>query len=109
MKTDFEKYKLIHDFMYPIVGLKSWITENCYNNVFKEDWNVLMEVIKKIEAFTDNENCSMYNFKQESVFVEIIDNHTSETIVELDADTKREAAYNAVVEFIEWQDKNSII
>lgn len=48
--TEFEKYKLVHKFITK-EDLKSWVVESNYLNIFKEDWNALMPVVEKIEAF----------------------------------------------------------
>ena len=65
-----------------------------------------MPVIDKIESFTDDLNQCRYNVEIEQCFVCIIDNHNSEDIIELDADKKIDAVYQAVVEFIKFYNKN---
>lgn len=67
---------------------------------FHSDWNWLMQVIEKIESFEDENRCSKYNVEIQQSFVSIIDNQTSDFIYDRDANTKLEAVYNAVVEFI---------
>ena len=78
---------------------------------FHSDWNWLMSVVEKIENLQDENNCAIYNVQIEQSFTEIIDNHTSETIIyDIDADSKIEAVYNTVIEFIKWyneQNKNN--
>ena len=78
---------------------------------FHSDWNWLMSVVEKIENLQDENNCAIYNVQIEQSFTEIIDNHTSETIIyNIDADSKIEAVYNTVIEFIKWyneQNKNN--
>ena len=78
---------------------------------FHSDWNWLMRVVEKIENLQDENNCAIYNVQIEQSFTEIIDNHTSETIIyDIDADSKIEAVYNTVIEFIKWyneQNKNN--
>lgn len=70
---------------------------------FHTDWNWLMSVVEKIENLQDENNCAIYNVQIEQSFTEIIDNHTSETIIyNIDADSKIEAVYNTVIEFIKW-------
>ena len=70
---------------------------------FHSDWNWLMSVVEKIENLQDENNCAIYNMQIEQSFTEIIDNHTSETIIyDIDADSKIEAVYNTVIEFIKW-------
>lgn len=103
-------YQLFTDFTFSKLDdseINEGFTKNDSYYILKDsllyysyDW--LMPVVEKIESFIDGKNCCIYNFKQEQSFVEIVNNHTSETIVELDADTKLEAAYKAVVEFIKW-------
>jgi hypothetical protein len=70
--------------------------------LFHLDWNWLMKVVDKIESFEDNNRCAKYNINIEQSFVEIIDKNTDDTIVETDADTKTQATYNAVIEFIKY-------
>lgn len=90
------------------------IIDSKYKNVwygeknlkFNTSWNWLMPVIDKIESFTDDLNQCRYNVEIEQCFVCIIDNHNSEDIIELDADKKIDAVYQAVVEFIKFYNKN---
>ena len=70
--------------------------------LFDTDWNWLMVVVEKIENMEDENRCSKYNFEMVQTFVEIIDNNNSDTIVEIDKNTKIQATYKAVVEFIKW-------
>ena len=77
---------------------------------FHSNWNWLMSVVEKIENLQDENNCAIYNVQIEQSFTEIIDNHTSETIVEVDSNSKIEAVYQSCVEFIKWyneQNKNN--
>ena len=74
---------------------------------FHSDWNWLMEVVEKIENLQDENNCAIYNVQTEQCFVEIIINHTSETIVEVDSNSKIQAVYRACVEFIKWYNKQN--
>ncbi|HEY6143775.1 MAG TPA: hypothetical protein VIV55_10225 [Flavobacterium sp.] len=69
---------------------------------FHSDWGRLMKVVSKIEGFEDENRFTKYNFDIVQSFIEITEVHTSETIVELDRDTKIEAVYDACVEFIKW-------
>jgi hypothetical protein len=74
---------------------------------FNSSWNWIMLVVEKIENIkedNDHRICK-YNFLQEQSFIEIIENHTSITIVELDEDTKLEASYKAVIKFINYYNK----
>ena len=70
--------------------------------LFDTDWNWLMVVVEKIENMEDENRCSKYNFEMVQTFVEIIDNNNSDTIVEIDKNTKIQATYKAVVDFIKW-------
>ena len=74
---------------------------------FHSDWNWMMRVIEKIENLQDENNCAIYNVQIEQCFVEIIINHTSETIVEVDSNSKIQAVYNACVEFIKWYNEQN--
>jgi len=101
MNTTVENNKLIAEFMEDVNKL-------LHNNIFispyqyHSDWNVLLEVVEKIESFEDENRQAKYNFQIEQSFVSIIDNNTSDFIFDGDADTKKEAVYNAVVEFIKF-------
>ena len=74
---------------------------------FHSDWNWLMSVVEKIENLQDENNCAIYNVQIEQSFTEIIDNHTSETIVEVDSNSKIEAVYQSCVEFIKWYNEQN--
>ena len=74
---------------------------------FHSDWNWLMRLVEKIENLQDENNCAIYNVQTEQCFVEIIINHTSETIVEVDSNSKIQAVYRACVEFIKWYNKQN--
>ena len=75
---------------------------------FHSDWNWLMEVVEKIENLQDENNHVMYNVQIEQSFTEIIDNHTSEIVIyDIDADSKIEAVYNTVIEFIKWYNEQN--
>jgi hypothetical protein len=70
-------------------------------------WNSLMLVVEKIESLVDEKGCAIYNVVIEQCFVEIIENHTSDEIVKLDRDNKRDVIYDAVVEFIKYYNENN--
>lgn len=72
---------------------------------FDTEWNWIMKAVDKIESFEDDNRCAKYNINIEQSFVEIIDKNTDDTIVDTDADTKIEATYNAVIEFIKYYNK----
>ena len=111
MKNTLENSKLITDFIGTDL-LKDLLSDNNgFINInvdiyeqckFHSDWNWLMRVVEKIENLQDENNCAIYNVKVEQCFVEIIINHTSETIVEVDCNTKIQAVYQACVEFVKW-------
>lgn len=46
---EYEDYVVLHSFFYNGESLKSWITRDSYINLF-ENWDVLMEVVEKIES-----------------------------------------------------------
>ena len=112
MKNIVENNKLIAEFLgysqphpdYP--NTTYWYKKDCQPLtilLFHSDWNWLMRVVEKIENLQDENNCAIYNVQIEQSFTEIIDNHTSETIIyNIDADSKIEAVYNTVIEFIKW-------
>ena len=117
MKNIVENNKLIAEFLgysqphpdYP--NTTYWYKKDCQPLtilLFHSDWNWLMRVVEKIENLQDENNCAIYNVQIEQSFTEIIDNHTSETIIyNIDADSKIEAVYNACVEFIQWYNQQN--
>ena len=74
---------------------------------FHSDWNWLIGVIERIEGFEDENRCAKYNVNIQQCFVEIIDNHSSETIIEVDCNSKIQAVYNACITFIKWYNEQN--
>ena len=74
---------------------------------FHTDYNWLIKVVEKIENLQDENSCAIYNVRIEQCFVEIIINHISETIVEVDSNSKIQAVYQACVEFIKWYNEQN--
>ncbi len=72
---------------------------------FHKSWDWLMPVVDRIEGIIDEHGCAKYNVRIEQSWVDIIDNHTSDEIVKVDGDNRREATYKAVVEFINQYNK----
>lgn len=114
MKNIVENNKLFAEFLgysqphpdYP--NTTYWYKKDCQPLtilLFHSDWNWLMRVVEKIENLQDENSCAIYNVQIEQCFVEIIINHTSETIVEVDSNSKIQAVYQACVEFIKWHNK----
>ena len=118
MKNIVENNKLIAEFLVNNEGGLVKLEENIFSTIdefeipddyltikdlkYHKDWNWLMKVVEKIENLQDENNCAIYNVQTEQCFVEIIINHTSETIVEVDSNSKIQAVYDACVEFIKW-------
>lgn len=74
--------------------------ENSKYNTYHKDYNWLMEVVEKIEAlqFTidiDGVSCYIYSNDDNGINVTRINK------------TKKEAVYNACVEFIKWYNKQN--
>lgn len=116
MRTQ-ENNKMIAEFMgivYPkldnvIVIDNVVIKENELQ--YHRDWNWLMPVVDKIESFQDGEDGDsmrghLYNFRIEQHFVYILDGESMDVIIEMNGDSKLDATYNAVVEFIKEYNKN---
>ena len=119
-----ENNKLIAEFLVKNEGGLVKLEENIFSTIdefeipddyltlkdlkYHKDWNWLMSVVEKIENLQDENNCAIYNVQIEQSFTEIIDNHTSETIIyDIDADSKIEAVYNIVIEFIKWYNEQN--
>ena len=71
---------------------------------YHEDWNWLMEVVEKIESLEIFDRMGRFNINTKN----FDENYTSfitdkdEDFIQCEGDTKIEAVYNAVVEFIKW-------
>ena len=123
MENIIENNKLIAEFLVNNEGNLVKIRDGVYSTIddnevpdndltindlkYHEDWNWLMRVVEKIENLQDENNCAIYNVQTEQCFVEIIINHTSETIVEVDSNSKIQAVYRACVEFIKWYNEQN--
>ena len=95
-------------FYYTTEDTREKVIENISKySKYNKDWSWLMRVVEKIENLQDENNCAIYNVQIEQCFVEIIENHTSDTIISTDANSKLEAVYNACVEFIKWYNQQS--
>ena len=118
MKT-IENNKIIAEFlsvkMHPCETIENFkflpIEERgLYNGYFidelkyHEDWNWLMEVVEKIESLEIFDRMGRFNINTKN----FDENYTSfitdkdEDFIQCEGDTKIEAVYNAVVEFIKW-------
>lgn len=102
--TEFEKYKLVFSFLYDGELLKGWINEENYSNLFLEDWNELMNVIKKIDDILykyavdyvmgeDNKLDEFYNLELQGLYY-----RQNEVVVCSNIET----VYEDVVEFIKF-------
>lgn len=123
MKNVTENNKLIAEFLVKNEGGLVKLEENIFSTIdefeipddyltlkdlkYHKDWNWLMEVVEKIERFEGENRYAMYNVDIQQCFVEIIENHTYETIINIDANSKIEAVYNACVEFIKWYNEQN--
>jgi hypothetical protein len=72
---------------------------------YHKSWDWLMPVVEKIESFEGGEDGDLmrghlYNFRIEQHFVNIFDAESMDDIIEMIGDSKLDATYNAVVEFI---------
>ncbi len=79
------------------------------NLLYHTSWDWLMPVVDRIEGIIDEHGCAKYNVRVEQSWVDIIDNHTSDEIVKVDGDNRREATYKAVVEFIKWYNEQDTL
>ena len=74
---------------------------------FNSDWNWLMVVVEKIESLEIFDRMGRFNINTKN----FDENYTSfitdkdEDFIQCEGDTKIEAVYNAVVEFIKWYNK----
>lgn len=101
--TTIEKNKLIAKFMgLDIItdGISFFNAEYKSMKRYHADWNCLMEVVEKIENY--NHGSTLFIIEDERCHV------NSQNGFEIDSvgHTKKEAVYNACVEFIKWYNKN---
>ena len=73
------------------------------SEVFKKDWNFLMEVVEKIESLGYNTKIESLEHTRVS-----IGNGKLTTLIQVDKETKIKAVYNACVEFIKWYNEQQI-
>lgn len=107
-----EGNKLIKQFLKPNHTYHKKYVENStgikcrYDQLgYEHNWCMLMPVVEKIEDIVVNKE-SVFNVIIEQCFCEVVINHTSETIVDIDADTKIKAVYKAVLKTIKWINEN---
>ena len=86
--------------MYPIYeGDSSYVKDLKYHL----DWNWLMEVVEKIESLLPND--SFVTIEHKSCWIPIYDDEQPFGI-ECREETKKQAVYNACIEFIKWHNEN---
>lgn len=73
---------------------------------YHDDISWLWPVIEKIEAITNEDGDCLYNVIIEQCWCTILNVKTSVDISSIDADTKLEAIWLAIIEFLEWYNKN---
>ena len=93
----FEKYKMVHHFMYPNDPLKKWINETNFINTYENDWNVLMPVVEKIENL---DFFCMIN-KWTSIYKGSLGSNRT-AIATTEGNSKIMNTYIAVTKFIKW-------
>lgn len=88
---EYEDYVVLHSFFYNGEPLKSWITRDSYINLF-ENWDVLMEVVEKIEGMG-------YWVNRINGDVWIVDNSNNIVINNQEHEGGIRATYKVCVEF----------
>lgn len=61
IETDFNNWKTIHNFINPDEPIKSWVNETNFTNHYRESWDELMPVIKKLDSWA-NEKMTFEEF-----------------------------------------------
>jgi len=101
-KQDFEDWKLVHQFFYGETVFIKTITLKDHNNIFKQDWRMLMELVKKIEDLG-------YNVNINTAWTTIgTRDHKEPKMISSGTDnTKKFNTYYACVGFIKWLNKKN--
>lgn len=106
MKTEFQEYKLLHNFMHPNEPLKGWITEDNFTNHYLDDWDNLTSIIEKICYIGNRVSLDWNNGVCLSCRIECYDEMLDDDeilhTIERDDSTMMESVYNACIQFIEW-------
>ncbi len=109
-----ENNKSIAEFMGDISSMNAKVSfsKNCGVNdlQYHLSWDWLMPVVDRIESFQDGEDGDsmrghLYNFRIEQHFVYILDGESMDVIIEMNGDSKLDATYQGVVEFINQYNK----
>jgi len=106
--AEFMELEVENGLYYYTTSMDDYKTDTLY---FDSSWDWLMPVVEKIESFQDGEDGDsmrghLYNFRIEQHFVYILDGESMDVIIEMNGDSKLDATYNAVVEFINQYNKN---
>lgn len=92
MLTEFEEYKLIHNFYYPNESLNSWINETNFSNHFKDSWDSLHEVLDKVKELGHYWSINT-DFSEIDGFAKYSNN-------------QKENTYKCIIDFIEYYNAN---
>lgn len=106
-----ENNKIIAEFMNWKVQKRDF--PNCKNPITKEwefnpvfkyhlDWNLLMEVVEKINQFEDQRFSCLINSMDCNVFDNVKNKVVASSFGRFTPDQLKESIYNACVEFIKW-------
>lgn len=104
----FMNYDYLDDFNYPENNETGWYNDNgeyiCRELKFHSSWDQLIPVVEKIEKidgyYVQIEETSCYVYD-----VNTFDDEQCDSIISIDAETKKMAVYRAVVEFIKFYNK----
>lgn len=83
---------------WDIITKKDFSTGGCFSY---EDWNAIMPVVERIEDILPDDELVTIEYK--TCYVNI---NQAEMDIECRAETKFEAVYNLVIEFINWYNEN---
>jgi hypothetical protein len=97
--TEFEEYKILHNFQYSNDPLKKWIDESSFSNLFKSDWGELMPVIDQISEL-GHEEIKVSEHLQDGNYLYWYNGDLHICISTIDS------IYEEVLEFIKWYNLN---
>ena len=111
--TEFEEYKMIFKFLHPDERLKMWVSKDNFLNIFKYNWQAIMDVMHKISEIKEFDHIVIYprliKGKKPVCYIDAAmmegKPQFARSVYEsyaVEADTLIKATYKAIVKFLKW-------